>query len=118
MIAAFCHWLKVPRDMMFVTWYHPEWFLVHLKEDGLHDKVLSLPAGLKIGGDSIRIMPWTELWHTTACMLKYKLRIYIKGVPLYAHKLETVAPLFAKETLVERLDYRTKNAAEAACCCV
>lgn len=104
--------------MMFVTWYHPEWFLVHLKEDGLHDKVLSLPAGLKIGGDSIRIMPWTELWHTTACMLKYKLRIYIKGVPLYAHKLETVAPLFAKETLVERLDYRTKNAAEAACCCV
>lgn len=83
--AAFTESLNVSKNLLSVTQFHPEGFLVLFKEDGLRDRALSLRARSKIRGETIKTMPWTRLSHATLSMLQFKLRLCIEGVPPHAH---------------------------------
>lgn len=116
--AAFTSWLNVSKNMMNVTLFHPEGFLVLFKEEGLRERALDLRSGTKIHGEAVRFMSWTRLSQATLAMLHFKVRLCIEGVPPHGHQLETVGTLLPREALLENIDFRAKNASEAACCCI
>lgn len=100
LVEALC----IEPDQVRVSIYHPEGYFAEFSMEHICTAALALQLGLRIGGTTLKVMPWTAMSHAKMETLHYKVRLCVEGIPPHAQNIDTVAGLLGPTVLVERLD--------------